>query len=183
MSWVSLAHMHMTPLTPYQLSGPRPLATRLPPHLVTARTPHTPASLAHAEGAAGGSGGPASGLGAARAGSTWRWASSATAADVPDARRVTRLPAPEYAPIAIPADVLRAMREAARVAGRRESDVWAEAAREWLRQRRHDDGPLPPAPAAALAVPFRARSWSAVDAALADLRQPQRLPAPGQPAA
>lgn len=177
MSWVSLPHT-----TPG-----RPGITRLPVHMSMERARQVQ-STQHQHlrvvDVAGGTGEENSGLGAACAGTTWRWAPASATTARPDAPRVTAFPARESAPVAIPADVLRAMREAARTSGRSESEVWAEAAREWLSQRRRDDGPLPPTPAAAaLAIPRRTRSWSAIDALLADLRQPQRIAAPGQPAA
>lgn len=181
MSWVSLAY-----LTPCRL----PATTRLPADLMDAR-----AHRAHAGMSAAGSGAAkAASLGTASASPVWGWASpaanpaAATTGDTTAARRGP-LPAVPSAPrsavqLAIPAGVLSAMREEAGASGRDESEVWAEAAREWLRQRRRDDGPQPPTPAAAaLAVPRRVRSWSTIDAALAELRQPRRVASPGEPAA
>ncbi len=165
MSWISLAHtMACTPQ-----------ATRLPADRAGARTRQLPAAPSTRVG------GAVSGLGAARAGNTWRWAPSA---GTPTADRDVHMLVRESTPVSIPVEVLREMRAAALASGCSESEVWAEAARVWLRQLRHDDGPLPPTPAsAALAVPRRARSWSRIDAELADLRQPWRIAAPGEPAA
>jgi hypothetical protein len=84
----------------------------------------------------------------------------------------------------IPGEVLRAMAATAARTGRRESELWAEAAREWLdRQANHDDPP----PAAALAPTSalratRERCWSAIDILLSDLRAPDRAPMPAMPA-
>jgi hypothetical protein len=80
--------------------------------------------------------------------------------------------------IRVPRAVLRMMTQAARTTGRDEGDVWAEAAREWLSQRRREGEPQPPTPAAAaLAVPRPARSWAAIDALLSELREDLRVPA------
>jgi hypothetical protein len=83
--------------------------------------------------------------------------------------------------VRVPSAVLREMARAARLAGRGEGELWAEAAREWLTRRARGDEPLPPTPAApALPVPRPPRSWSAIDSVLRDLRlpyQPRRLPA------
>ncbi len=76
-------------------------------------------------------------------------------------------------------DILRAMALAANHAGRTASDVWAEAAREWLLRksldadydvlanmpaRRREDGQL---------EAQRQRLWSSIEAALDVIRQPQ----------
>lgn len=150
MSWVSLAHM-----TPG-----RPLATT---HLRARHVDERRDQSAHNVHA-----GVAAGLGAARAGNEWQWAGPTRS--VTALRAVPPALTPREFPLSIPAALVSAMRTAAHASGRSESEVWAEAAREWLRQRQHDEGPLPPAPAAALAVPRRVRSWSAIDALLADLR-------------
>lgn len=171
MSWVSLAHV-----TPCR----QPEMTRLPAILPAGmRTPITLTSLITTQGERGGSERIRS-LGAARAGTTWRWATSGARATGTHQAPATEISA---IPISIPVRLLGAMRAAAHAAGQSESEVWAEAAREWLRQRQHDNGPLPPTPAAAaLAVPRRARSWSAVDAVLTDLRGGKHA-MPGAPAA
>jgi len=80
-----------------------------------------------------------------------------------------------------PRDTMRQMELVAARLGRSESEVWAEAAREWLDHRAgvimlrdddRDDEPPPAAPAA-LPQPLRpTRSWTAIDALLADLRAP-----------
>ena len=169
MSWISLAHTMARPL---------PLTSRLPADILYTRTPQlstgTGATIAD-DGAVA-----HTGLGTARAGASWRWAAPA---QVIDLHREAPASEPVAAPISIPAGVLREMREAARASGRSESAVWAEAAREWLRRRQHDDGPLPPAPSAALPVPLRARSWDSIDAVLAELRQAERSTISGEPAA
>lgn len=64
------------------------------------------------------------------------------------------------------------MSAAARAQCRSLSDIWAEAAHEWLRNHAQEYEPQPPTPAAAaLAVPRPARSWTAIDTVLADLRR------------
>lgn len=165
MSWISLAHV-----MPCQ----QPMTTHLPAILPAGTRARGAATRPVAATGQGGDSAARSGLGAARAGVTWRWASPAS--PVVQASGVRRAPAmaPGATPIAVPERLLRAMRAAACASGRSESEVWAEAAREWLRQRQQDDGPLPPPAAAALAIPRRARSWSAIDVVLADLRQPRR---------
>lgn len=171
MSWFSMAHTMARPL---------PLTLRLPAHLMCTPARHV-STGAGATTAVGGSVAH-TGLGAARAGTSWDWATHAQAGDLHRGAPAAA-PTPAAAPISIPAGVLREMREAARASGRSESVVWAEAAREWLRRRQHDDGPLPPAPPAALPVPRRARSWETIDAVLADLRQRERSTIAGEPAA
>jgi len=122
-------------------------------------------------------GGAVSGLGTARAGERWRWApvrvelrpqGATTAADE---RSQPRRVATSASAVRIPEGVLRTMREAAWNEGRTESEIWAEAAREWLMRRARDDEPQPPTPAAAaLPVPRIAHAWHAIDALLAELR-------------
>ncbi len=170
MSWTSLAHTMARPL---------PVTTRLPDDLVDARARRitsTNTAIAVSDGIASGAG-----LGSARAGIAWRWAPPAENVSAHRGREM-RGSMTENMPVSIPAGVLQAMRAAAYASGRSESAVWAEAAREWLRQRQHDDGPPSP-PAAALAVPRRSRSWHSIDAVLADLRQPRHVPVSGEPAA
>jgi hypothetical protein len=79
-------------------------------------------------------------------------------------------PAGGAAVVRIPDALLRAMRESACNAGRSESEVWAEAAREWLLMRGVGDGPEPTSPASApRPLP---RSWAGIDALVAVLRAP-----------
>ena len=80
-----------------------------------------------------------------------------------------------------PRDTMRQMELVAARLGRSESEVWSEAAHEWLARRAgvvmlfdddRDDDPPPAAPTA-LPLPLRPqRSWTAIDALLADLRAP-----------
>ena len=132
----------------------------------------------------------ASGLGTARADERWRWAPLGTASvarsgDVSfersrDVRRTITSPSA----VRIPEKVLSMMREAAWRAGRTESEIWAEAAREWLLRRLRDDEPQPPTPAAALPVPRMAQAWRAIDTLLAELRtSTEREPSIAAPAA
>jgi len=118
-------------------------------------------------------------LGAASAGRSWRWAAArAGDAEQPPPVESAPLSTIPITTLRMSALLLRMMDDAARASGRDTAEVWAEAAREWLRGRdRHDDEPQPPAPvAAALAVPRRDQVWCGIDAVLADLRAP-RLPA------
>jgi hypothetical protein len=118
----------------------------------------------------------AGGLGTARAGDRWRWAPVRVelrprGAGAADGRSEPRRIATSASAVRIPEGVLRTMREAAWSAGRTESEIWAEAAREWLMRRARDDEPQPPTPAAAaLPVPRIAHAWHAIDALLAELR-------------
>jgi hypothetical protein len=84
----------------------------------------------------------------------------------------------EPAHVRIPADLLRRMSREARLTGKSESEVWAEAARAWLAGRGRDDDLPPTPPAAAQPCPRRERAaWVAIDALLIDLRVPAREPA------
>lgn len=115
-------------------------------------------------------------LGAAAAGTAWSWAGEPPLVRPPEtsgglgAATVIRVPAALLA-------------EMARAAGAQQRDagvVWAEAAREWLARRAHDDEPQPPDPtptAAALPLPRVVQAWAAIDALLADLRRPSGAPA------
>jgi hypothetical protein len=80
----------------------------------------------------------------------------------------------EPAHVRIPANLVRRMSLEARLAGKSESEVWAEAARAWLQRHERDDDlpPTPPTPpAAAQPCPRRERTaWVAIDALLVDLR-------------
>jgi hypothetical protein len=59
----------------------------------------------------------------------------------------------------------------ARLSGKSESEVWAEAARAWLQRRSFDDDFPPTPPAAAQPCLRRTRTaWVAIDALLVDLR-------------
>jgi hypothetical protein len=75
----------------------------------------------------------------------------------------------------VPAGIRQMMAQFALASGRSESDLWVEAADIWLSSHTCDDEPLPPAPAAALAVPANIRSWEMIDDLLATLRTPIRL--------
>lgn len=154
------------------------------------------------------------GLGSAQAGPTWRWAERARTAShaaLPaqpprpmrdDAALLSRpaaaatMPASDHmAPMAAPRSrtevriapaLLRAMETTAAARGRQVSELWAEAAREWLLRHAQDDDPQPPSPATAAprsiaALPARDRCWTAIDVLLGDLRAPRH--APLQPAA
>jgi hypothetical protein len=74
--------------------------------------------------------------------------------------------------VSVPARIKLKMAQLARVNGRSEDDLWAEAADNWLSSHSFDDKPLPPAPAAALAVPNNQRSWDTIDELLSALRRP-----------
>lgn len=113
------------------------------------------------------------GLGSARAGGQWAWVDApaclaATAAPMPASARETG----EGSCVRAPIEVLRRMSAAAQAQGRSESDVWVEAAREWLRRR--EIAPTPPPAASAPSVPTRriARIWDDIDALLVELRAP-----------
>jgi hypothetical protein len=137
----------------------------------------------------------AGGLGSARAVGHWRWAHPNTPhalsqhplAYGPGAGGATerRVVATSASAVRIPEAILRLMREAAWRAGRTESEIWAEAAREWLTRRMLDDEPQPPTPAAAaLPLPRVVGAWEAIDLVLHDLRKTPRLdPSPAVPAA
>jgi hypothetical protein len=127
---------------------------------------------------------PARSLGSATADARWRWASPATC-------RVTSTPAEcssgdeIVAPRLGGARELRAeMAEMARVMGRSEDDIWAEAAREWLLRRLRNDGPPPTTPAAAPVPGARpSRMWNEIDELLTELRHPRYITTPTAPAA
>ena len=134
-------------------------------------------------------------LGSARAVRHWRWAHPNAAhassqhplAYGPGTGGATerRVVATSASAVRIPEAILRLMREAAWSAGRTESEIWAEAAREWLTRRMLDDEPQPPTPAAAaLPLPRVVGAWEAIDLVLHDLRKAPRLdPSPAAPAA
>ncbi|MFI5274920.1 MAG: hypothetical protein ACHQ4H_17965 [Ktedonobacterales bacterium] len=127
----------------------------------------------------------AGGLGTARASDRWQWAPvrvemrSQGAAVAAEERSEPRRIATSASAVRIPEGVLRTMRKAAWSAGRTESEIWAEAAREWLMRRAREDEPQPPTPAAAaLPVPRVAHAWHAIDALLAELRMSSRETSP-----
>jgi hypothetical protein len=101
----------------------------------------------------------------------------------PAASAVSAVPTPYAAPAAgerrevrmAPA-LLAAMTAAAAATGRHESEIWAEAAREWLARHTPDDDPPPPPGAIQRAPVVRAardRCWGAIDVLLGDLRHPR----------
>ena len=112
---------------------------------------------------------PSAGLGSARTSGQWAWADAPAR---PAAAARPAAPAREGASLRAPVELLGQMAEAARALGRSESDVWVEAAREWLRRR--ELAPVtPPAAPAQSATPHRiARVWDDIDALLIELRAP-----------
>jgi hypothetical protein len=76
----------------------------------------------------------------------------------------------------VPAEIGQIMAQIARASGRSEGDLWTEAAGAWLSSHSYDDDPLPPAPSAALAIPFVNRSWDMIDDLLSALRVPPSIP-------
>ncbi|HEX2349664.1 MAG TPA: hypothetical protein VHI51_14625 [Ktedonobacterales bacterium] len=116
------------------------------------------------------------GIGSAWASGAWAWAGSA-AQPVSATPRRAATTAQAGANLRAPVDLLARMSEVAQACGRSESDVWVEAAREWLRRREGEAGAAPVAPIApAQAVwpdaPTRrsARRWDEIDALLIELR-------------
>jgi hypothetical protein len=108
-------------------------------------------------------------MGSASAGPAWRWTSATHERAV--ITPVLALPPVEPAHVRIPADLVRRMSLEAELAGKSESEVWAEAARAWLQRRERDDDFPPTPPAAAQPCPRRERTaWVAIDALLVDLR-------------
>lgn len=132
-------------------------------------------------------------LGSAHAAEVWSWAAPRPApATVAEDTKVSPISPLVSAPatdrgvaLRVPATVLRRMSAAAQASGRSEGDIWAEAAEEWLTRYVLDNEPQPPTPAAAaLSVPRPARSWSAIDALLTELRASEvSQPQPSFPAA
>src|SRR5579859_2182226 len=113
-------------------------------------------------------------LGAASASGRWQWANAASLAPAtPLAPLAPFAPSPKIAAVRVPPLLLADMGAAARASGRSLGDIWTEAAREWLRHHHaQEHEPQPPTPAAAaLAIPRPTRTWTAIDAVLADLRQ------------
>ena len=144
-------------------------------------------------------------LGSALAGPVWTWAptarhsvrpiatelehasSGSTTIQAGHGRSEANVKASSPVELPMPSALLRAMAAAASTSGRRECDVWAEAAREWLLRHSQDDDPPPPPPAVAAPDPAaprsaRQRCWTAIDVLLNDLRGPSR-PHPASPAA
>lgn len=122
------------------------------------------------------------GLGAASAGPIYAWALPAPMpmavpvhAQAPISASLSQPLPPGASVIRVPLELLQAMRHAAAAEGRDEAAAWAEAAREWLAGRAHDDEPPSPTPAAAaLPRPRASAAWAAIDALLTDLRLPHR---------
>lgn len=111
---------------------------------------------------------PVAGLGSARAASEWAWAEGPARPAAAPARV-----AAHGSCVRAPADVLARMSAIAEAQGRSESDVWVEAAREWLRRREVAPVTPPVASAPPVVVARRvARVWDAIDALLVDLRSP-----------
>ncbi|HEY7973969.1 MAG TPA: hypothetical protein VID72_01385 [Ktedonobacterales bacterium] len=125
------------------------------------------------------------GIGSAWASGAWAWAGSAAqpaqiAQIVQPMAAASRRAAPAQpgASLRAPVELLARMSEAARACGRSESDVWVEAAREWLRKREGEAGaapvaPMTPAQSEPSAAPTRrsARRWDEIDALLIELRR------------
>jgi hypothetical protein len=117
------------------------------------------------------------GPGRAGLGSHWQWFWSARSSSVSDRVAVhnedsmSRVVGRTATLAHVPVNIRLLMAEAALSSGRAESDLWAEAAGDWLRRHAFDDDPFPPAPAGALVAPRRATSWDAIDDLLTTLRQ------------
>ena len=121
-------------------------------------------------------------IGSAWASGAWAWAGSAAQpvqiAQPMAAASRRAAPALPGASLRAPVELLARMAEAARACGRSESDVWVEAAREWLRRRDSETGAAPVAPIAPAqsepsSAPTRrsARRWDEIDALLIELRR------------
>lgn len=120
------------------------------------------------------------GLGSAIAGS-WSWASEhPTSTQPPRARRESRFTSATGARLHAPADVLQRMAEAADTLGRDESDIWVEAAREWLARHTPETtgGPAngagrqqEPRRLASGVSARRSRLWRDIDGVLDSLRE------------
>lgn len=122
------------------------------------------------------------GIGSAWASGAWAWAGSA-AQPARGAQPVAAQPrraasAQPGANLRAPVELLARMSEAAQARGLSESDVWVEAAREWLRRREGEAGAAPVAPVAPAhaepsVAPIRrsARRWDEIDALLIELRR------------
>jgi hypothetical protein len=120
----------------------------------------------------------ASGLGSAIAG-PWSWderSSTSAMRGMGGTHAAPRTPAGVR--LNAPAGTLRRMAEAARALGRSESDVWVEAAREWLLRHYPENSNEGHAPCsaqapAAHALTRRLRAWRAIDDLLDTLRDDQ----------
>lgn len=142
-----------------------------PIRIVTAEAPASPGPSAHPVRI---SASASASLGTASAFERWQWAGTVSVAPIAAAPVASVAPAPKVAAVRIPPLLLEEMSTAAHLCGRSLSDIWAEAAREWLRRHahEHEPEPQPPTPAAAaLAVPRPTRSWAAIDTVLAELRR------------
>lgn len=125
------------------------------------------------------------GLGSARVGVQWAWSASPaqmtiTAPAMTAAATTHAVSAAQGTCLRAPVEVLRQMSAAACGLGRSESEVWVEAAREWLRKREGEPG-APPAAAAPVVASVGAgsvaprritRLWDDIDALLIELRAP-----------
>src|SRR5262249_28612599 len=108
----------------------------------------------------------ARGMASVNAAPNWRWATT-----LPVAKAYGAPLTAEPSRVRIPADLVRRMSQEARLSGKSEGEVWAEAARAWLQRRDRDDDLPPTPPAAAQACPRPERTaWVAIDALLVDLR-------------
>ncbi len=117
------------------------------------------------------------GLGSASAGSQWMWSEAHAARPAPaPTSRAIHTASRDVSCVRAPVELLCRMSEVARAQGRSESEVWVEAAREWLRRREIEPvtPPAPPATASSRsATPRRpSRVWDDIDALLIELRMP-----------
>jgi hypothetical protein len=162
MSWSAF------PLTPVNVYEPRPAAIYplTYPLTVSIRQLENSNQLRHLH--------ELSSLGSAWAGTSWQWAGRSAEATSEEARPSveSRESMEQSVTVSVPARIKLKMAQIARTRGRSEDDLWAEAANNWLHSHTFDDDPLPPAPAAALAVPKHRRSWETIDELLSSLRQP-----------
>lgn len=131
-----------------------------------------------------------SSLGSAWAGTSWQWVGRSAAEGQPEEvtpstdstedSTQSMESVEQSVTVAVPARIKLKMAQVATASGRSEDDLWAEAANNWLCSHAFDDEPLPPAPAAALAVPSHRRSWDTIDELLTALRRPT-TPDHGEP--
>jgi hypothetical protein len=127
---------------------------------------------------------PARSLGSATADARWRW-------EAPEAGNVTPITVERgnsdelvATRLGVARELRDEMAEMARMMGRSEDDIWAEAAREWLMRRLRNDGPPPTTPAAAPVPGARpSRMWNEIDELLTELRHPRYITAPATPTA
>jgi len=159
MSWSAF------PLIPVNGHEPRAATAYLTfPLLATTRQPENVNQLRHLH--------QLSSLGSASAGTRWQWVGSSAAEAQPDGASPSLVSIEQSVTVSVPVHVKLKMAQVARANGRSENDLWAEAANTWLTSHIFDDEPLPPAPAAALAVPSARRSWDTIDELLTVLRRP-----------